>query len=288
MSEILLATVSTTDSSIDGEDWLVDAVEEARQMIDCEPADLLERWDNGSLIIEREDIDSYPGMSDRIIRYSIDESDLEGFRSAVDRALDQLAEDSASVDQTESNATDTEDTKGTQIQAFSDGYRQCSLGDIYYGKRLVVKNDTEVYYPLQDEVGDADSYEKIAERLKNRPLAWETNPNGRSGWLKVEDCPDRENYLGKVRNNKILCAIATLDDDYLSQSSLPALGETGKPARTIEGFHSALTFLDPQWEIEKEEEFFVVTDTSRETHWAWVDLARWQAFEKSATKEDNR
>lgn len=285
MSEILLATVSTINGVIDGEAWLKDAIDEALQIIDREPADLLDEWDDGSLIIETQDCDSYPGMSDRIIRYLIDEGDLETFRSSVEDALSEL-----STGDDDYNAEDclshVVSENIAEAEPFSPGYLASSVGDIYYGKRLVVRDDTEVYYPLKEEVGDAKTYEEIARRLKDRPLVWENNPNGRSAWLDVRNCPKRDNELGKVRDGKILCAALINDDGCVTATSLPTLAESLKDKKSLDSIYAALQFLNPDWEVEKEEEYFVVVDTYTERHWAWVDLTCWDGFVKRQKTKD--
>ena len=283
MSDILLATVSTIDGVIDGEAWLKDAIDEALQIIDREPADLLDEWDDGSLIIETEDCDSYPGMSDRIIRYLVDEGDLEAFRSSVEDALSALSNGDDDDENAEDCPSHVVSDKTAESEPFSPGYLASSVGDIYYGKRLVVRDDTEVYYPLKDEVGDARTYEDIADRLKDRPLVWETNPNGHSAWLDVKSCPERENELGKVRDGKILCAALINDDGFVTAKSLSALDELLRGKKSLDTMYSDLAFLKPVWEVEKEEEYFVVTDTYTERHWAWVDLTDWEAFDQRHT-----
>ena len=343
MSEILLATVDTSAGSIDGDAALTYAVEAAQHMVDLEPAELFNNWDDGSLIIDTDDSEGYPGMSERIIRYSIEERDRAGFETSVERWLFNTArrhalgnrtitgtvvmvkiDGKASVfpslkpslkkwankrsidDFLESQGCDfftfspdghdvtvvTADIDRLKAQSsapeFSRAYENTALGDIYYGKRLVVRDDTEVYYPLKAEVGDARTYEDIADRLKDRPLVWETNPNGHSAWLDVKSCPERENELGTVRDGKILCAALINDDGFVTAKSLSALDELLREKKSLDTMYSALAFLRPVWEVEKEEEYFVVTDTYTERHWAWVDLTDWEAFDQRHTPQWKR
>ena len=205
--------------------------------------------------------------------------------STIEDALTEL-----SNDDDDKNAKDcsshvvSENT--AEAEPFSPGYPASSVGDIYYGKRPVVCDDSELYYPLKAEVGDAKTYEDIADRLKDRPLVWETNPNGHSAWLDVRACPKRENDLGKMRDGKILCAALINDDGFVTAKSLPALDELLKEKMSLDNMYSVLAFLKPVWEVEREEEFFVVDDTSTERHWAWVDLTSWDEFVERQKAKD--